>query len=148
MSVPRYCEAPNTVSQTTDFVSTSTYQARMIVSISNAHEVSRSAGHWKRKLRVANGASIAKRATPETGASGELSGGREVSVRRSSIVHKVAANATLPDRAGQASINTAWAPCRRDAAMQRAESMVRKSGYRFLEKTMLKRKKPYAARPS
>src|ERR1044072_3197803 len=92
----------------------------MIVSISNAHEVSRSAGHWKRIRRVANGASIAKRATPETGASGDLSGGREVSVRRSSIVHKVAAHATLPDRAGQASVNTAWAPCRRDAAMQRA----------------------------
>src|SRR5215470_10647235 len=29
----------------------------MSVSISNAHEVSRSAGHWKRKLRMWNGAS-------------------------------------------------------------------------------------------
>ena len=87
ISVPRYCSAPNTVSQSTDPVSTSTYQPRMIVSISNAHEVSRSAGHWKRKLRVANGASIAKRATPDTGASGGSVGLREVSVRRSSIVN-------------------------------------------------------------
>jgi hypothetical protein len=33
----------------------------MIVSISKAHEVSRSAGHWKRKLRTRNGASMDER---------------------------------------------------------------------------------------
>ena len=60
-SVPRYCSAPNTVSHSTDPVSTSTYQPRISVSISNAHEVKRSAGHWKRKLRDWNGASIEKR---------------------------------------------------------------------------------------
>src|SRR5262245_33658981 len=36
--------------------SSSTYQPRISVSISNAHDVSRSAGHWNRKLRTRNGA--------------------------------------------------------------------------------------------
>src|SRR5262249_26278540 len=57
------------VSHSTEPVSTSTYQPRMMVSISNAHEVSRSAGHWKRKHRVANGASMAKRVRPDSGLS-------------------------------------------------------------------------------
>src|SRR5262245_4756496 len=56
-----YCNAPNTVSRTTDRVSTSTYQPRISVSISNAQEASRSAGHWKRKLRIRNGENIACR---------------------------------------------------------------------------------------
>src|SRR3546814_17893670 len=43
----------------TDRVSTSTYQPRIRVSISKAHDVARSAGHWKRKLRTRNGASVA-----------------------------------------------------------------------------------------
>ncbi len=68
-SVPRYCDAPNIVSHNTEPVSTSTYQPRMIVSISNAHEVARSAGHWKRKLRTANGDEIEKRDRPSTGGS-------------------------------------------------------------------------------
>ena len=33
------------------------YQPRISVSISHAHEVARSAGHWKRKLRTRKGAS-------------------------------------------------------------------------------------------
>ena len=40
ISVPRYCSAPNTVSHSTEPVSTSTYQPRIRFSISNAHEVS------------------------------------------------------------------------------------------------------------
>ena len=48
MSVPPCCKAPNTVSITTEPVSTNTYQPRMITSISRAQEVNRSAGHWKR----------------------------------------------------------------------------------------------------
>jgi hypothetical protein len=39
------------------------YQPRIRFSISNAHEVARSAGHWNRKLRTANGAKAA-RVTP------------------------------------------------------------------------------------
>src|SRR3990172_11159541 len=58
-SVPRCCSDANTVSINTDRVSTSTYQPRISVSISNAHEVARSAGHWKRKLRTRKGASVA-----------------------------------------------------------------------------------------
>src|ERR1700754_3098990 len=57
INVPRYCDAPYSVSQKTEPVSTSTYQPRISVSISNAHEVSRSAGHWKRELRNRNGPS-------------------------------------------------------------------------------------------
>jgi len=47
-SVPTNCSAPNTVSSSTDPLSTSTYQPRMIVSISSAQAVHRSAGHWNR----------------------------------------------------------------------------------------------------
>src|SRR3990167_7338235 len=45
----------------TDCVSTSMYQPRMIVSIANAQEVVRSAGHWKRKLRTRKGAKVEAR---------------------------------------------------------------------------------------
>ena len=45
ISVPRKCSDPIRASETTESVSTSTYQPRMSVSISNAQEVSRSAGH-------------------------------------------------------------------------------------------------------
>ena len=55
------CSDANTVSMNTDWVSTSTYQPRISVSISNAHDVARSAGHWKRKLRTRNGASAGTR---------------------------------------------------------------------------------------
>ena len=54
-SVPANNSAPNTVSISTEPVSTSTYQPRISVSISKAHDVNRSAGHWKRKLRTLNG---------------------------------------------------------------------------------------------
>src|SRR3990172_4575895 len=57
-SVPRKCSEPKTVSRSTEPVCTSTYQPRMTVSISNAHEVKRSAGHWKRKLLTRKGASV------------------------------------------------------------------------------------------
>ena len=52
-------EGGEKVSISTDCVSTRMYQPRMSVSISNAHEVGESAGHWKRKLRTRNGASAA-----------------------------------------------------------------------------------------
>src|SRR5262245_34090150 len=55
-SVPRNWSEANAVRSNTDPVSTSTYQPRISVSISNAHDVSRSAGHWNRKLRTRNGA--------------------------------------------------------------------------------------------
>src|SRR5262245_32792913 len=55
-SVPRNWSDANAVRSSTDPVSTSTYQPRISVSISNAHDVSRSAGHWNRKLRTRNGA--------------------------------------------------------------------------------------------
>ena len=48
ISVPTKLSEANTVSSNTEPVSTSTYQPRISVSISNAQEVSRSAGHWKR----------------------------------------------------------------------------------------------------
>src|SRR5262245_11510946 len=55
-SVPRNWSEAKAVRSSTDPVSTSTYQPRISVSISNAHDVSRSAGHWNRKLRTRNGA--------------------------------------------------------------------------------------------
>ena len=54
-SVPPYIRAPKIVSCTTEPDSTSTYQPRINVSISSAHAVHRSAGHWYRKLRVPKG---------------------------------------------------------------------------------------------
>jgi len=46
ISVPMYCSEAQTVSMKTDCVSTRMYQPRMMTSISNAHDVARSAGHW------------------------------------------------------------------------------------------------------
>src|SRR5918996_5237360 len=57
-SVPRNCSEPKTVSNSTEPVWTITYQPRMTISISNAHEVSRSADHWKRKLRTRKAARL------------------------------------------------------------------------------------------
>src|SRR5205809_3597104 len=57
-SVPMYCSEPNAVSHRTEPVLTITYRLRISVSISNAHDVRRSAGHWKRKLRTRKAASI------------------------------------------------------------------------------------------
>ena len=54
--MPPNCSEPNTVSQITDCVSTRMYQPRISVSISNAQEVSRSAGHSMRYERLRNGA--------------------------------------------------------------------------------------------
>src|SRR5262245_61452359 len=56
ISVPANCKAPNRVSSSTEPVSTSTYQPRISVSISKAQEVSRSAGHCRRKARTRKGA--------------------------------------------------------------------------------------------
>src|SRR3990172_7371769 len=61
IKVQIYCSEANTVNSSTDLLSTSTYQPRISVSISKAHEVARSAGHWKRKLRSRNGASAEMR---------------------------------------------------------------------------------------
>src|SRR6185295_4321215 len=57
-SVPRNCSEPKAVSRSTEPVWTITYQPRTMVSISNAHEVRRSAGHWYRKLLTRNAARI------------------------------------------------------------------------------------------
>jgi hypothetical protein len=59
-SVPRYCNAQNSVSANTEPVSTRMYQPRTKFSISVPQEVERSAGNWNRKLRTRNGASIAE----------------------------------------------------------------------------------------
>ena len=61
ISEPRNCSAPKAVSHSTDSVSTSTYQPRIKVSISKAQDVSRSAGHWNRKLLTRKGSSTPKR---------------------------------------------------------------------------------------
>src|SRR5436190_19749123 len=57
-SVPSDWSEPNAVTHSTEPVLTITYQPRMMVSISKAHDVTRSAGHWKRKLRTRNAAKI------------------------------------------------------------------------------------------
>src|SRR3954468_8500093 len=56
-SVPMNVSEAKIVSIATDCDSTSTYHPRIRFSISNANEVERSAGHWKRKLRTWKGAS-------------------------------------------------------------------------------------------
>ena len=56
-SVPKYCSEPNSVRSRTEPVSARMYQPRISVSISLPQEVSMSAGYWKRKLRMRNGAS-------------------------------------------------------------------------------------------
>src|SRR6185503_8422110 len=57
-SEPSQASAATVASCCTEPVVTSTYQPRISASISNAHEVSRSAGHWKRKLRTEKGDAI------------------------------------------------------------------------------------------
>src|SRR5262245_52797744 len=56
--VPSCCSEANAVRSRTELVLTITYQPRTSVSISNAHEVRRSAGIWKRKLRTRKAAGI------------------------------------------------------------------------------------------
>src|SRR5258708_10532583 len=60
---PRNCSEPKAVSRRTEPVWTITYQPSTMVSISKAHDVKRSAGHWYRKLRTRNAARI--RSDPE-----------------------------------------------------------------------------------
>ena len=48
INVPIYCSDASTVSSNTEPVSTMMYQPSTSVSTSNAQEVSRSDGHWKR----------------------------------------------------------------------------------------------------
>src|SRR6185503_12945364 len=57
-SVPRNCSEAKAVSHMTEPVLTSTYQPRMSVSISNAHDVSRSEANWNRKLRTRRAARL------------------------------------------------------------------------------------------
>src|SRR6185437_3319506 len=59
--VPRNCSEAKIARITTEPVETSTNQPRITPSISKAQEVSRSAGHWKRKLRTRKGASAGTR---------------------------------------------------------------------------------------
>src|SRR5688572_17051475 len=60
-SVPSHASAAMMTRYCTEPVVDSTYQPRISASISKAHDVARSAGHWKRKLRTANGARAAAR---------------------------------------------------------------------------------------
>src|SRR5688500_7246710 len=60
-SVPTKRSDAYQVSISTDPVSTRMYQPRISDSISMAHDVARSAGHWKRKERTRKGASVAER---------------------------------------------------------------------------------------
>src|SRR5262245_46643504 len=53
-SVPRNWSEPKAVRSRTEPVSTIKYQPSTSVSISKAHDVRRSARHWKRKLRTRN----------------------------------------------------------------------------------------------
>jgi hypothetical protein len=64
-SEPNQASAPSVTSPSTEPVAERTYQPRIRFSISNAHDVRRSAGHWKRKLRASNGARTVKRAGVE-----------------------------------------------------------------------------------
>src|SRR4030095_11539666 len=57
-SVPRNWSEPKAVSSRTEPVWTITYQPRMMVSISKAHDANRAAAHWYRKLRTWNAARI------------------------------------------------------------------------------------------
>src|SRR6185437_8486014 len=59
--VPRNCSEAKIASTRTEPVETSKNQFRITPSISKAQEASRSAGHWKRKLRTWNGASTGTR---------------------------------------------------------------------------------------
>src|SRR5690349_59923 len=74
MSVPRCWSETKKVRSSTDCVSTRTYQPRISVSISNAQEVARSAGHWNRKARILKGAKVEGRAVASiTSSSGRRS---------------------------------------------------------------------------
>src|SRR3954470_6394914 len=57
-SEPSQASEANSTRLSTDPVSVRMYQPRISASISNAHEVARSAGHWKRKLRTWKGDAI------------------------------------------------------------------------------------------
>src|SRR5258706_13499676 len=57
-SEPSQASAATITSCCTEPVAESTYQPRISASISNAQDVARSAGHWKRKLRTAKGDAI------------------------------------------------------------------------------------------
>jgi len=57
-SDPSQASAATITSCCTEPVAESTYQPRISASISNAHDVARSAGHWKRKLRTSKGDAI------------------------------------------------------------------------------------------
>src|SRR5262245_45670100 len=57
-SEPSHASAARVTSCCTEPVVERMYQPRMSASISNAHEVARSAGHWKRKLRTWKGEAI------------------------------------------------------------------------------------------
>src|SRR5688500_8564037 len=59
-SDPSHARAATMTSCCTEPVAASTYQPRISASISKAHDVARSAGHWKRKLRTAKGDAIAE----------------------------------------------------------------------------------------
>ena len=65
-SVPRCCIEAKSVSMMTLSVAVRMYQPRMSVSISCAQEVSKSAGHWKRKLRTLKGARNERREGDDT----------------------------------------------------------------------------------
>src|SRR3954466_2631649 len=60
-SEPSQASEAKTTSCCTEPVVESTYQPRISASISKAHDVARSAGHWKRKLRVRKGANALMR---------------------------------------------------------------------------------------
>ena len=113
-SVPMNCSAPKAVSHSTEPVCTSTYQPRISVSISSAQAVHRSAGHWKRKLRVANGARNGQRAVAG-GKSGEPSAARAMA--RSPVCGRMVAgpgraSQHLSDSQGRAKIHSPPAPAR------------------------------------
>ena len=57
-SEPSQTRAARFTSCCTEPVVSRMYQPRISASISNAHEVARSAGHWKRKLRTEKGDAI------------------------------------------------------------------------------------------
>ncbi len=57
-SDPSQTRAATITSCWTEPVVARMYQPRISASISKAHEVARSAGHWKRKLRTAKGDAI------------------------------------------------------------------------------------------
>src|SRR5213596_494110 len=59
---PTHASAAKATRYWTEPVAVSTYQPRISASISKASDVARSAGHWKRKLRMRKGARAGLRA--------------------------------------------------------------------------------------